>query len=70
MNVNQLHRVMPHNTVMFSKADVKTSSHVDRDSVVNGSCLKTVSMAGFPIGDVEPCDCRCDWVTVSLCGVD
>ena len=38
---------MPHNTVMFSKADVKTSSHVDRDSVVNGSCLKTVVKGGL-----------------------
>ena len=40
MNVNQLRRVMPHKTVMFSKADVKTSSLVDRDSVVSESCLK------------------------------
>lgn len=70
MNVNQLHRVMPHKIVMFSKTDVKTSSLIDRDSVVNGSCRKIVVRAGLPIGDVEPSDCHCNSVTLSLCCVD
>jgi hypothetical protein len=42
MNGNQLHLVMPHKTRLFSKADVKTFSLIDRDSVVNGSCFVLV----------------------------
>jgi len=47
MNGNQLHRVMFHKTVMFSKADEKTSSLLDRDRVVNGRCLKSVVSGGL-----------------------